>query len=217
MARISRPSLGADVLSWLPIKYAGLNWPFDMRMYPISAPTPALGTGRAFTTDPLLRAVIGQQLPDAPQPRHEEPQIVLEGVGIAVVAAALVVLALLTVFAIELSDTELPSISLDTFGRPARTTPCECDRNGAPSMSQALDLFNGETLQAKLKSPDGAVAALLKSGKNDREIVEELFLRALARKPSEAELAGVLKVVPQAPSRAEAIWVIAVSWPWPCG
>jgi hypothetical protein len=72
-------------------------------------------------------------------------------------------------------------------------------------MSQALDLFNGEALQAKLKSPDGIVASLVKSGKSDREVVEELFLRALARRPTEAEVAGILKVVPQSPSRGEAM------------
>lgn len=107
--------------------------------------------------------------------------------------------------AIELSDTELPSNTLDTFGRPARTTPCECDRNAAPSMSQALDLFNGETLQAKLKSDTGTVAELVKSGKPDAQVIEELFLKVLARRPSQNELAALLKVIPQAPSRAEAM------------
>jgi uncharacterized protein DUF1549/uncharacterized protein DUF1553 len=107
--------------------------------------------------------------------------------------------------AIELSDTELPSLALDTFGRPTRVTPCECDRSMAPSLSQALDLFNGETLQNKLKNGEGTVAQLVKSGKPDREIVEELFLSALARRPTQKELDDVLKVVPQAPSREEAM------------
>jgi len=107
--------------------------------------------------------------------------------------------------AIELSDTELPSLALDTFGRPNRTTPCDCDRGAAPTMSQALDLFNGEALQGKLKSDEGTVAQLIKSGKPDGEIVEELFLRALARRPTANELADVLKVIPTAPSRDEAL------------
>ncbi|HTE18761.1 MAG TPA: hypothetical protein VK689_10320, partial [Armatimonadota bacterium] len=44
-----------------------------------------------------------------------------------------------------------------------------------------------------------------KSGKPDGEIVEELFLRALARRPTANELADVLKVIPTAPSRDEAL------------
>jgi hypothetical protein len=105
--------------------------------------------------------------------------------------------------AIELTDTELSSLSLDVFGRPPRTTPCECDRSAAPSISQALDLFNGEALQAKLKSPDGVLAGLLKSGKPDVEIVEELFLRAFARRPAKKELAAVLTTLAASPSREE--------------
>lgn len=107
--------------------------------------------------------------------------------------------------AIELTDTELPSLALDTFGRPVRTTPCECDRSAAPSISQALELFNGDSLQGKLKDGSGALAQLLKSGKKDPEIIEELFLRAFARRPTAAELESVQKSIAQAPSRDEGV------------
>lgn len=105
--------------------------------------------------------------------------------------------------AIELSDIELPSLALDTFGRPTRVTPCECDRSMAPSLSQALELFNGENLQGKLKHPDGTVSQLLKSGKPDLEIIDELFLRALARRPTAKELLDTQKIVSTSPSREE--------------
>lgn len=107
--------------------------------------------------------------------------------------------------AIELSDSELPSLSLDVFGRPPRVMPIDSERCNAPSMSQALDLFNGEALQAKLKSPDGTVARLLKSGQSGPRIVAELFLSALARRPSPNEMAGILKMLTGAPSREEGV------------
>jgi hypothetical protein len=107
--------------------------------------------------------------------------------------------------AIELSDVELPSLALDTFGRPTRVTPCECDRSMAPSMSQALELFNGEALQGKLKHPEGAVALLAKSDKSDVAALEELFLRALARRPTPKEQADLLKVLGQAENREEVL------------
>lgn len=107
--------------------------------------------------------------------------------------------------AIELSDIELPSLALDTFGRPTRVTPCECDRSPAPSLSQALELFNGENLQGKLKHPEGTVALLLKSGKPDVEIIEELFLTALSRRPRPKELQDTLKIISTAPKREEGI------------
>ena len=105
--------------------------------------------------------------------------------------------------AIELSDIELASLSLDTFGRPPRVMPTDGERCNAPSMSQALDLLNGEALQAKLKNPEGNLARLLKSGLPNAALVEELFLTALSRRPSPKELADTLKILPQAPSRAE--------------
>ena len=107
--------------------------------------------------------------------------------------------------AIELSDTELQSVSLDTFGRPNRTTPCECDRVTAPSMSQALELFNGESLQGKLKNGQGAVAQLCKREKNDAAVIEELFLRAFSRRPTDKEAAAILRAVIGAPNREEAM------------
>lgn len=105
--------------------------------------------------------------------------------------------------AIELSDPELPSLALDTFGRPVRTTPCECDRSSAPSLTAALDLYNGEALQGKLKHGEGKLARLLKSGKKDPEIIEELYLTAFARRPDARELAAVQQALAQAPNRDE--------------
>ncbi|MGV3724783.1 MAG: DUF1549 and DUF1553 domain-containing protein, partial [Actinomycetota bacterium] len=107
--------------------------------------------------------------------------------------------------AIELSDIELPSLALDTFGRPTRVTPCECDRTMAPSMSQALELFNGETLQGKLKHRDGAVAQLAKSGKSNEQVLEELFLRTLARRPTAKEQADLLRVLGTTEKREEVL------------
>jgi hypothetical protein len=107
--------------------------------------------------------------------------------------------------ALELSDIELASLTLDTFGRPPRVMPSDGERCSTPSISQALDLINGEALQAKLKHPEGTLAALLKSGKPDTAIVEELFLMTFARRPSAKERADTLRIVSQTPSRDEGL------------
>lgn len=107
--------------------------------------------------------------------------------------------------AIELSDTELSSLALDTFGRPNRTTPCECDRSAAPTVSQALDLFNGEALQGKLKHPEGVINQWIRSGKSDAEILEELYLRTLSRRPDATELDAIRKALAQTPKREEGL------------
>lgn len=105
--------------------------------------------------------------------------------------------------AIELSDTELTSLTLDTFGRPPRVMPNDSERCNAPSMSQALELLNGESLQAKLKNPDGTLAQLLQSGKPDAAVIEELYLRTLARRPTAMERSEILRLLPTAASRDE--------------
>lgn len=106
--------------------------------------------------------------------------------------------------AIELADTEIPSLILDTFGRPPRVQPSDSERNPHPAMSQALALLNSDAIQQKIKAPDGVLPALLKSGKTDAQILESLFLRSLARRPSPKESKMLLDAVKKSPSRDEA-------------
>jgi hypothetical protein len=107
--------------------------------------------------------------------------------------------------AIDLPDPETPSYFLDIFGRPKREITCECERQGDPNMSQALHLINGDLLNGKVTGPSGRVAALLKTAKTDEQIIEELYLVALARRPKPAELDTARKLIKQAPSRKEGV------------
>ncbi len=105
--------------------------------------------------------------------------------------------------ACELADTEIPSIMLDTFGRPPRVQPSDSERNCNPAISQALALLNSDAIQTKLKSRECSANLLVKSGKLDGDIMEELFLTALARKPTPTESAALLVAVKKASSREE--------------
>jgi hypothetical protein len=67
-----------------------------------------------------------------------------------------------------------------------------------PSLSQALHLLNGDTIQQKIRQ-GGVVKDLLEAGRTPEQVLEELYLRTLARKPSEKELAGLLETVRTAP------------------
>src|SRR5262249_31229491 len=55
--------------------------------------------------------------------------------------------------ACELADTEIPSVMLDTFGRPPRVQPSDTERTCNPAIAQALALLNSQAIQEKLKSP----------------------------------------------------------------
>ena len=112
--------------------------------------------------------------------------------------------------AIELADTEIPSLTLDTFGRPPRVQPIDSERNCSPAISQALAMLNSESVQQKLKSNDSVLVSLFKSGKTDAEILDTLFLSALARHPSTTESntdglsGGIPALIKQAPKHDEA-------------
>jgi hypothetical protein len=92
---------------------------------------------------------------------------------------------------LQLPDSKVASYFLDTFGRPQREQTCACERQGEPSVQQALHLSNGETINQKLqKSP--LIENLIKSNATDQEIIDKLFLSALSRHPTEAERARFL-------------------------
>jgi hypothetical protein len=105
--------------------------------------------------------------------------------------------------ALELADTEIPSLMLDTFGRPPRVQPSEQERVCDPAISQALALLNGEAVQQKLKSPDSVLNTLLKDNKDDAKLIEHLFLSTLARRPTAKETKTLIGFVKQAPNREE--------------
>jgi hypothetical protein len=51
-----------------------------------------------------------------------------------------------------------------------------------------LHLLNGDTLETKIEQ-GGVVKTLLKEGRTPDEVIENLYLRCLARKPTTDELA----------------------------
>jgi hypothetical protein len=81
---------------------------------------------------------------------------------------------------------------LDLFGRPLRESACECERKTDLSLPQALNLINGKTISDAVADQNGTIAKSLMAGATDKDLVEELYLRTLSRKPTAAELDGGL-------------------------
>jgi hypothetical protein len=88
--------------------------------------------------------------------------------------------------AVQIADGASSTYFLSTFGRSPRETVCACDVKTEPTLSQALHLLNGDTVQAKIRS-GGAIARMRQEGKSSAAIVESLFIRALARRPTRDE------------------------------
>jgi hypothetical protein len=90
------------------------------------------------------------------------------------------------------------------FGRPPRTTACDCERAMEPALPQKLYFMVDQGVLSKLRAPKGRLQQALNGKKSDAEVAEELFLATLSRAPNERERALVAERVKAAKNRAEA-------------
>jgi hypothetical protein len=100
--------------------------------------------------------------------------------------------------ATQIADGTTSTYFLTTFGRAARQSVCSCDVKTDPTLSQALHLLNGDTVHGKI-GQGGLVKTALDAGKSPREIIEDLFVRCLSRKPVPPESDELVQIVAQAP------------------
>lgn len=119
--------------------------------------------------------------------------------------------------ALQLPDTRTASYFLETFGRPERVKTCECERTAEPSMSQALHIANGDTLNKKLSAKDNAIAKLLDAKLSDEKLsdeklLEEASLACLSRLPTTAEKEKFLKALAAAPGSERRTAVEDIFW-----
>ena len=94
---------------------------------------------------------------------------------------------------------------LKIFGQPQREMACQCERSSESNLSQALQMINGPTVHNKLRDDKGRIARLLAASKPDDEIIHELYLAALARKPVDGELEAARKHIAGSPDRRLAL------------
>ncbi len=80
---------------------------------------------------------------------------------------------------------------LTLFGRPKRQSACECERSSNVTLSHALNLINGPTLGDSVTSAENRFASLITHEKDDRKVVEEVYLSCLSRPPTDKELAEI--------------------------
>jgi hypothetical protein len=77
---------------------------------------------------------------------------------------------------------------LEDFGRPPRESACECERSSGVVLGPIMKLVNGPTVSDALADPNSALTELVTRETDDGRIVEELFLRFLARRPTAEEV-----------------------------
>ncbi len=108
--------------------------------------------------------------------------------------------------AMQLPDVRVQSQFLAAFGRPERVLCDAGERSSDPSITQALHVINGDTLNKKLSSPNGVVALVLKLGLSDRKVLEHVYLSAFSRYPRPEEITRLTALLTKArPARQEGL------------
>ncbi|MEQ8852007.1 DUF1549 and DUF1553 domain-containing protein [Gimesia sp.] len=114
--------------------------------------------------------------------------------------------------AVNLPDENIRFNFLDVFGRPARTSACECERTVDPALSQALELVNSKEIQRKLTDKNGYIEQLASNQKTHSENVREIFVRTLSRPPRTSEVKTAVKYLNSEKNRHEAyrslVWAL---------
>ena len=101
---------------------------------------------------------------------------------------------------------------LKIFGQPERQTVCACERTSDSNLGMAIQFFNGPLIYGKLRDANNRFRKALAAGKKNEEIIEELYLAAVARKPSpkelEASLAHIVAKGDQAVGLEDVCWAL---------
>ena len=110
--------------------------------------------------------------------------------------------------ALQLPDTRVDSYFLTVFGRPERVLTSAAERQMDPTLPQALHAINGDTLNKKLMDRDWPGHRLARGERSGGDIVDELYLSALSRRPSDEERQALAARIDAAPTGARS-WRIS--------
>jgi len=76
--------------------------------------------------------------------------------------------------------------ALAVFGKPLRTSNCDCEREQDPSLLQSIFLRNDQDLYTQLNKPTGWIKEVEPQAEHD-EVIREAYLRTVNRLPDERE------------------------------
>ena len=103
--------------------------------------------------------------------------------------------------AVDLPDEAVPNTFLDLFGRPARSSSCECERVGEASLGQALALIGSPIIEQKLTAKTGYVSEIVTDKRSVDVVVNDIFMRILGRPASSGEVEKAVRFVESQPDR----------------
>ena len=97
----------------------------------------------------------------------------------------------------EAGDTEGPHFGdpfFATFGRSSRGTICACETKKEPTLSQTLHMAVGDTVKDRIAG-NAIVTKLMEKNAVPDEILEQLFIRTLSRRPTSTETSALRELI----------------------
>lgn len=96
--------------------------------------------------------------------------------------------------AAQLTDaaTKLPSGFLDTLGRSARESSCECERSTDMQLGSVLAMVSGPDQASMISDGENEIAKLASSDLSNADLVDQIYLRILNRHATSTEIDLVL-------------------------
>jgi hypothetical protein len=86
------------------------------------------------------------------------------------------------------SNVAVPGGFLELLGRPPRESACECERSNHMLLGSIMNLVNGKVLADALADPNNRINKLVAAEKDDRKVVEEIYVAIFGTRPSEKQM-----------------------------
>ncbi len=192
--RVSNPPSNPELLDELAKRFVSYNYDFrklvrdicNSRTYQLSSRTNDTNAddGRNFSHS-MIRRVRAEVLLDSISAVTATPN---KFKGLPLGAKA-----------VQIADGNTTNYFLTTFGRATRVTVCSCEVKMEPNLSQALHLLNGDNTHERIQKGK-VVAALLAEKKEPKEIIEQIYLKTLSRKPTDVEHEKLMAAVAESGS-----------------
>jgi hypothetical protein len=106
--------------------------------------------------------------------------------------------------AVQIADGGVSTYFLSTFGRATRETVCSCEVKLEPTLSQSLHLLNGDTTTQKIQAGN-LIGRRLAEKKTPSDIIDELYIRCLSRKPLPQEKTKLEALMATEPDKNKAL------------
>ena len=106
--------------------------------------------------------------------------------------------------AVQIVDGNVSNYFLTTFGRATRDTVCSCEVKLEPTLSQSLHMLNGDATTQRIRA-GALVSRRLGEKKTPEQIIEEMYLRTVTRKPTPKEMAGLSLALNEEPDKVKVL------------